>query len=114
RRAGERDGLLVNRRGDERGTLTRFDGAECSIDRIERDASVRGVDDSVTNRTFAANIDEINILWRIRERPAAEHARSDVRLAQRLKDNLGADAGRIAEGDGEGFHGRDCSGRLSS
>ena len=109
RRAGERDGLLVNRRGDERGALAGFDRAQRGVDRVERDASVRRVDDAVADRTFAADVDEIDVVRRIRERAAAEDARGDVDIAQRLEDDLRADAGRIAEGDGQRFHGGDCS-----
>lgn len=80
-------------------------GNRGTTSRRERHPPVLGVDDSVPHRPRPADVDEVDPRRRLREGAAAKNDSRDVDLAQRFEDDLGADAGRIAEGDGEGLHG---------
>src|SRR6266540_6586207 len=105
-----RDRLLVNRSGDERRALFLRDPLERRIDRGEGDATVLRIDDAVSNRPPPAHVDELDARRRLRQRAAAEDDRGNVDVAQRLEDDLRADAGRIAEGDCQRLHADDSSG----
>src|SRR5205085_7011691 len=80
------------------------DALERRVDGGEGDAAVLRVDCPVAHRPPPANVDELDPARRLGEFAASEDDRGRVELAQRFEDDLRADAGRIAEGDGERLH----------
>jgi hypothetical protein len=71
-RSRERDRLLVDRRGDERGTLAALDRRERGVDRVQRDAPVLRGDLAIPTSAGAA-----------------PNARGNVELRERFLDDLG-------------------------